>query len=269
MYLILKIRSLCLPKIVPVPTPSRGSRVSGKDPGKVTPFVLFLLYHQLLKLVQNSLLLFSLSLSTISATGMAHGSDNEGRASAVRRWMLNVLGREYLFEGGCLDIAGGKGELSFEIMNLNGVMSTVIDPRPLDLYRFKRKLEFGFYHRNDVLGSYNHLPAPQRGDIPRLPNHIRGFFEMFESGAMEGHVPVVKKKKEEEEEKEEEEDLDSFVYPLILRDSEAFDSGLEVGQSIAWSTKVSAGILSCGGTSFLVQHSLSLENDSLSIYIYV
>ena len=194
---------------------------------------------------------------------------NEGRASAVRRWMLNVLGREYLFEGGCLDIAGGKGELSFEIMNLNGVMSTVIDPRPLDLYRFKRKLEFGFYHRNDVLGSYNHLPAPQRGDIPRLPNHIRGFFEMFESGAMEGHVPVVKKKKEEEEEKEEEEDLDSFVYPLILRDSEAFDSGLEVGQSIAWSTKVSAGILSCGGTSFLVQHSLSLENDSLSIYIYV
>jgi hypothetical protein len=138
-----------------------------------------------------------------------------------------VLGREYLLEGGCLDIAGGKGEFSFEIINLNGVASTVFDPRPLDLYRFKRKLEFGFYHRNDVLGSYNHLPAPQRGDTPELPSHIRGFFEMFESGTMD--VGAVEKKKDE----------DSFTYPLILRSSESLESGLEIGQSIAWSTKVS------------------------------
>jgi hypothetical protein len=140
-----------------------------------------------------------------------------------------VLGREYLLEGGCLDIAGGKGEFSFEIMNLNGIMSTVFDPRPLDLYRFKRKLEFGFYHRNDVLGCYNHLPAPAKGDTPHLPNHIRGFFEMFENGAEEVVEP---------DHKEEEEESFSFTYPLILRDDEAFEAGLDIGQSIAWSTKV-------------------------------
>lgn len=166
---------------------------------------------------------------------------NEGRASAVRRWMLNVLGREYMLEGGCLDIAGGKGEFSFEIMNLNGVMSTVIDPRPLDLYRFKRKLEFGFYHRNDVLGSYNHLPAPQKDDVPRLPNHIRGFFEMFESGTI--NVKGQGQRRNAEEDKE------SFTYPLILRDTEAFESGLEAGQSIAWSTKVGPG---CRGVVMIV-----------------
>lgn len=150
--------------------------------------------------------------------------------------MLNVLGREYLLEGGCLDIAGGKGEFSFEIMNLNGVMSTVFDPRPLDLYRYKRKLEFGFFHRNDVLGSYNHLPAPEKGDAPRLPNHIRGFFEMFVSGAQEVGA---EEKKQKEEETTAAETAGHTVYPLILRDQEAFELGLDVGQSIAWSTKVS------------------------------
>jgi hypothetical protein len=142
--------------------------------------------------------------------------------------MLNVLGRDYLLEGGCLDIAGGKGEFSFEIMNLNGVMSTVFDPRPLDLYRFKRKLEFGFFHRNDVLGSYNHLPAPEKGDAPLLPNHIRGFFEMFESGSVDGAAAGEGDCGEE----------GLLSYPLILRDVEAFESGLEMGQNIAWSTKV-------------------------------
>lgn len=149
---------------------------------------------------------------------------NEGRCSAVRRWLLNVLGRDYLMEGGCLDIAGGKGEFSFEVMNLNGIVSTVFDPRPLDLYRFKRKLEFGFYHRNDVLGCYNHFPALQKGDAPRLPNHIRGFFEMFVSGSLEG-APAS-------------EGSEGTVYPLILRSAEDLEFGLDVGQSIAWSTKV-------------------------------
>ena len=148
---------------------------------------------------------------------------NEGRASAVRRWMLNVFGREYLMEGGCLDVAGGKGEFSFEIVNLNGVMSTVIDPRPLDLYRFKRKLRFGYFHRNDVLGCYNDLPAPLEDDVPRLPNHIRGFFEMFDSGSPVGYLV---------------EEQEHFTYPLILKNKEAFKNGLDIGQSIAWTRKV-------------------------------
>lgn len=106
---------------------------------------------------------------------------NEGRVSALRRWLLNVFGLEYLSSGsGILDVAGGKGEFSFEALNLNGIQSTVFDPRPLDLYRYKRKLQFGFYHRNEVLGGYNQVPPPEDGVDAKLPQHIRGFFEMFD-----------------------------------------------------------------------------------------
>ncbi len=34
-----------------------------------------------------------------------------------------------------LDVAGGKGALAFELVNLNGVPATVLDPRSLALRR--------------------------------------------------------------------------------------------------------------------------------------
>jgi hypothetical protein len=61
---------------------------------------------------------------------------NEGRASALRRWLVSVFGEEYLRSGsGIVEVAGGKGELSFELMNLNNIPSCVFDPRPLELKR--------------------------------------------------------------------------------------------------------------------------------------
>lgn len=36
----------------------------------------------------------------------------------------------------CLaDVAGGKGELAFELLNLSGIPATVLEPRPLDLQK--------------------------------------------------------------------------------------------------------------------------------------
>ena len=32
-----------------------------------------------------------------------------------------------------VDVAGGKGELAFELLNLSGTPATVLEPRPLDL----------------------------------------------------------------------------------------------------------------------------------------
>jgi hypothetical protein len=62
---------------------------------------------------------------------------NEGRCGVVRRWMLRTFGEDFLRRGsGVLDIAGGKGEMAFELTNLNDVPCTVIDPRPMDLYRW-------------------------------------------------------------------------------------------------------------------------------------
>lgn len=52
------------------------------------------------------------------------------------RFLIDTFGREVLNSGtGVLDIAGGKGELSFELVNLNGIQATVVEPRALQLWR--------------------------------------------------------------------------------------------------------------------------------------
>jgi hypothetical protein len=54
--------------------------------------------------------------------------------SLLCRFLLDMFGRERLREGtGVLDIAGGKGDLAFELVNLNNIPATVVDPRPLKL----------------------------------------------------------------------------------------------------------------------------------------
>jgi hypothetical protein len=104
---------------------------------------------------------------------------NEGRCGVLRRWLVEIFGYEYLRSGsGIVDVAGGKGELSFEFVNLSRIPSTVFDPRPLELNRYRRKLDFGFYHSNDVLGAYNIGPRPKGFEEHIIPKHIRLFFEM-------------------------------------------------------------------------------------------
>lgn len=52
------------------------------------------------------------------------------------RFLIDTFGRETLRNGsGVLDVAGGKGELSFELVNLNNIASTVVEPRALQLWR--------------------------------------------------------------------------------------------------------------------------------------
>lgn len=59
----------------------------------------------------------------------------------VYRWLIDTFGAELLLSGGgVLDVAGGQGELSFELVNLNQVECTVVDPRPLNPKTSLRKL---------------------------------------------------------------------------------------------------------------------------------
>ncbi|KAA6423694.1 MAG: hypothetical protein FRX49_06265 [Trebouxia sp. A1-2] len=68
---------------------------------------------------------------------------------------MDTFGQEQLKKGsGVLDIAGGKGELSFELLNLNGIQATVVEPRPLQLWRQHKWMLKGYYHRNVNFQSY-------------------------------------------------------------------------------------------------------------------
>ena len=144
---------------------------------------------------------------------------NEGRCGALRRWCLRVFGQSYLMDGGVLDVAGGKGELAFEFLNLNSISSTVVDPRSLDLYRYRRKLYFGYYHRNDVLGMYNTIQRPIEEVEIQRPFHIRAFFEM----------PGVKSSSSEL--------CLHDTSPNFLVNTQYFDEALEVASSICWTLK--------------------------------
>ncbi|KAL4437804.1 hypothetical protein ABPG77_005716 [Micractinium sp. CCAP 211/92] len=94
---------------------------------------------------------------------------NKFRASAFRRFLIDTFGRELLQQGtGVLDVAGGRGELAFELLNLNGMPATVVEPRPLDLARRVKWLMTGFYHWNAAFARYNdrRWGAPQPSSSP-------------------------------------------------------------------------------------------------------
>mmetsp|Transcript_5790 Transcript_5790/g.10239 ORF Transcript_5790/g.10239 Transcript_5790/m.10239 type:complete len:338 (+) Transcript_5790:33-1046(+) len=108
---------------------------------------------------------------------------NENRASELRFWLLNHFGKDRLASGsGIADIAGGKGELSFELLNLNQVPVTVFDPRPLFLHRYERKWNRGYYHRPTLLNQkYNYVEHCKHPPLEkyRNPSSVRLFFEPF------------------------------------------------------------------------------------------
>ncbi|KAJ1478640.1 hypothetical protein T484DRAFT_1904169 [Baffinella frigidus] len=71
---------------------------------------------------------------------------NEFRCSVFRRWLEETFGLEMLRSGeGVLDVAGGKGELAFELVNLSKVPATVVDPRPLRLGKYVERHRLGLY----------------------------------------------------------------------------------------------------------------------------
>jgi hypothetical protein len=116
-------------------------------------------------------------------------SNNTNRAGAFRRFLLDAFGRERLDKGtGIVEVAGGiKGGVSFELVNLNHVACTVIEPRgPMKLERQRRILLKGIYHRTGPFQSYNttslmdiHAKAATTGISGRAPRHWRMFFESW------------------------------------------------------------------------------------------
>lgn len=77
-----------------------------------------------------------------------------------------------------LDIAGGNGQLSFELVNLSNVPTTVVDPRPFSTERWARRMRNGFYHTNELFQAYNVRSLEEAlASGPLRPRHFRIFFE--------------------------------------------------------------------------------------------
>lgn len=86
--------------------------------------------------------------------GRRNGVKNYSKSSVLRRWLLENVGIEQLRSGYVLDVAGGKGELAWELLNLNLVEALVLDPRPLDLKTVERKWRHGLFWRNPIFHSF-------------------------------------------------------------------------------------------------------------------
>lgn len=102
---------------------------------------------------------------------------NDGRASVMRRWLLETFGPDHLRSGqGVLDVAGGKGELAWELLNLNGVPASVVEPRPLDFASCEGKFRYGIYWRNPIWHDSLHCPHDPEAET-RAPEHLRLLLE--------------------------------------------------------------------------------------------
>eukprot|EP00927_Polykrikos_kofoidii_P030698 TRINITY_DN26421_c0_g1_i1.p1 TRINITY_DN26421_c0_g1~~TRINITY_DN26421_c0_g1_i1.p1 ORF type:complete len:424 (-),score=66.52 TRINITY_DN26421_c0_g1_i1:35-1306(-) len=102
---------------------------------------------------------------------------NDARASIFRRWLLDTFGVENLRAGsGVLDVAGGKGELSWEFLNLNAVPAVALEPRPLDFASCFGKWKYGIYWRNPIFHRHLHCVCDPQHET-QAPLHLRLLLE--------------------------------------------------------------------------------------------
>ena len=104
--------------------------------------------------------------------GRRNGVKNYSQSSVLRRWLLENVGIEQLRSGYVLDVAGGKGELAWELLNLNLVEALVLDPRPLDLKTVERKWRHGLFWRNPIFHSFLHCTFDGTKES-KVPQHSR------------------------------------------------------------------------------------------------
>ena len=70
------------------------------------------------------------------------GSEEKSqRAKVFCDWILDTWGKDTLASGLILDIAGGRGDLAFELATRRGLQCAVVDPRPAKLKKWQVKYQ--------------------------------------------------------------------------------------------------------------------------------
>jgi len=108
---------------------------------------------------------------------------NQHKNSVFRIFLMQTYGMEYLTQRNSIvvDVAGGKGELGWELLNLSGVECCVIDPRPMNLELVKSKWKKGLFEPKRVGPVFEKwYPKCEDGcgeKESKSPFHIRCFFD--------------------------------------------------------------------------------------------
>ena len=82
------------------------------------------------------------------------------RVFVLRKFLLKTYG-DYLRDGPVFDVAGGKGDLAWLLLNIDGIDSVVVDPRITDHTKLVRAAEWLLAHPAE---------AKERAD-PAIPGH--------------------------------------------------------------------------------------------------
>lgn len=98
---------------------------------------------------------------------------NDSRVAQFRTFVAETLPKG-IVGARVLDVAGGKGELAYQLLHLCGVESChVVDPRSLSLRRFQIRRERGFYHKSIFL--HPEIVSKQEDDELEV-GHLRCLF---------------------------------------------------------------------------------------------
>jgi hypothetical protein len=109
------------------------------------------------------------------STGGRLQTRNDTRVAKLRSFIASHNDVLDLSSCNILDVAGGKGELAFQLLNLSNAASChVVDPRPLSLTRFQKRLQRGFYHRSASILSKDIVRDQTEKERP--VDHLRCFF---------------------------------------------------------------------------------------------
>lgn len=106
---------------------------------------------------------------------------NQYRHTSFRIWLVKQYGLDLMLSGPVLDVAGGHGWISWELVNCVGVNAVIVDPRPMETGPLAKKWAKGLYEpwrTGPVFSRWN--PAVQNGDGRARPcvnpPHARIFF---------------------------------------------------------------------------------------------
>lgn len=101
------------------------------------------------------------------------------RFTVFRQWLAETFGIANLKAGsGVLDVAGGKGELAFKLVNYAEIPTTIVDPRPMDVPNMLKHLTRKHVQRLILRQAQTRCKSSSGHLVVKLPmpEHIRCFF---------------------------------------------------------------------------------------------